>query len=79
MVLIQTEVETEFKDNNTGKRPVEGPELEAGGSGEIREHDEDDDENFSMIEEENEEEEEEETERQGDASIGKKIWVFFTT
>ncbi|KAL1218530.1 Protein CROWDED NUCLEI 3 [Cardamine amara subsp. amara] len=73
------EAETEFKDNNTGKRPVEDPQLEAGGSGEIKEHGEDDDENFSMIEEENEEEGEEETERQGDASIGKKIWVFFTT
>lgn len=78
MVLIQVEAETEFKDNNTGKRPDEDPQLETRGSGEIREHGEDDDENFSMIEEENEGEEEE-TERQGAASIGKKIWVFFTT
>lgn len=77
MALIQVEAETEFKDNNRGKRQVEDPQLEAGGSGDIREHGEDDEENFSMIEEENEEEEE--TERVGDASIGKKIWVFFTT
>lgn len=76
MILIQVEVETEFKDNNTGDRLVEDQQLEAGGSGE---HGEDDDENFSMNKEENEGEEEEETERQGDASIGKKIWVFFTT
>lgn len=79
MIFIQVEVETEFKDNNTGNRLVEDQQLEAGGSGEIREHGEDDDENFSMNEDENEGEEEEETERQGDASIGKKIWVFFTT
>ncbi|XP_010470850.1 PREDICTED: protein CROWDED NUCLEI 3 isoform X2 [Camelina sativa] len=77
--IVRVVAETEFNDNNTGKRPVEDSQLETGGSGEIREHGEDDDEDISMIEEENEGEEEEETERQGDASIGKKIWVFFTT
>ncbi|KAG7651044.1 Protein CROWDED NUCLEI 3 [Arabidopsis thaliana] len=78
--IVTVETETVFKVNNTGKNPVEDPQLEVGGSGEIREHGEEDDENISMIEEENEGEEEEETERQGnDASIGKKIWVFFTT
>ncbi|XP_010511897.1 PREDICTED: protein CROWDED NUCLEI 3-like [Camelina sativa] len=74
---VRVVAETEFKDNNTGKR--KDSQLETGGSGEIREHGEDDDEDISMIEEEKEGEEEEETERQGDASIGKKIWVFFTT
>ncbi|KFK41306.1 hypothetical protein AALP_AA2G113200 [Arabis alpina] len=76
--IVRVEAKTEFKDNHTGERQVEDVHLEAGGSGEIRELGEDDEENFSMIEEENVEEEE--TERVGDdASIGKKIWVFFTT
>lgn len=78
--IVKVEAETEFKDKSTGKRPVEeDPQLEAGGSGEIKEHGgEEDDGTFSMTQEENEEEETE-TDHPGEASIGKKIWVFFTT
>nr|VDC87986.1 unnamed protein product [Brassica rapa] len=77
--IVKVETETEFKDKSTGKRPVqENPQLEAGGSGEGKEHGgEEDDGTFSIIQEEKEEEIEEEdaeTEHPGEASIGKKIW-----
>ncbi|WZZ52496.1 hypothetical protein YC2023_052603 [Brassica napus] len=70
MVFIQVEAEAEYKDRSTGKRPVqEDPQLEAGGSGEGKEHGgEEDDGTFSIIQEEKEEgieEEDAETEHRG--------------
>ncbi|KAG5380615.1 hypothetical protein IGI04_028457 [Brassica rapa subsp. trilocularis] len=50
-VFSLSEAEPEFKDKSMGKRPVDDPQLEAGGgSSERTEHSgEEDDRTFSMI------------------------------